>query len=456
MIPIALLTALLLPHDGLTVLRNVTLVDVEAANAADARRAGVTVILSGDEIQRVGELDDVPVPAGATVIDGTGKFLIPGLFDMHVHLGGRGDALMTSMVVHGVTSGRDLGGDLELLDAALERVARGELVGPRLARAGFVIEERGWLDRVLGMYDGNDPSGAEGDFMRRTRIGIRTEDDVLEAVGRVAESGAEVLKFRNTPSPGLFRFMMQEAQLAGLRIAGHEPNSIDLLEAVSLGMRSMEHTPINAILRGTSEERWQEIFAAMVEHGVHVTPTFVTMKGRRMNTDELEAALTAERQNPRWAMLPATLVDAWDAQIAERRSENSSLDWTDLFERGQAIVRGMHDAGVPFLAGTDVGVTFVYPGASMHDELVALVERAGLIPIEALRAATSNAAAWLGWKRLGTIREGHRADLVLLDADPLDDIANVGRIHTVFSRGVRYGPEERARLMGEMIGVSER
>jgi imidazolonepropionase-like amidohydrolase len=452
--PITQLAVLLLLQGEVTVLRSTTLIDVEAVDAKAARHAGTSIVFAGDEILAVGPDEEVSVPDGATVIDGKGKFVIPGLFDMHVHLAGVGDEAMAALVAHGVTSVRDLGGDLELLDEALARVGRGELVGPRAARAGFVLEERGWLERVLALRSGDSPE--EGGYLARTRIPISSRDDVMEAVARVYESEADVLKFRNTPVPSVFRFLMEEAQLAGLRVAGHEPNSIGLLEAVSLGMGSLEHTPINAIISGTTDEGWQEIFAAMVANSVHTTPTLVTLANRRMSADELEQALIAEHEDARWPTLTPALVDSWNAQVQERRSENSSIDWNVLLDRSEAVVRDMHSAGVPFLAGTDLGVALVYPGSGLHEELVALVERVGLSPIEALRSATVNAAGWLGWERLGVVRVGHHADLVLLDADPLEDIANVARIHTVVSRGVSYGPAERAGLLREVPAVRER
>ena len=147
--------------------------------------------------------------------------------------------------------------------------------------------------------------------------------------------------------------------------------------------------------------------------------------------------------------MPAALIESWEGQAAERRGENSSLDWKPILERGQEVVANMHAAGVPFLAGTDLGVAFVYPGSSLLDELVALVEIGGLQPLEALRAASVHAAAWLGWDGVGSIREGYRADMLLLEGDPLADMENVKRIHTVISRGVVHGPDARARWLVE-------
>jgi imidazolonepropionase-like amidohydrolase len=118
-----------------------------------------------------------------------------------------------------------------------------------------------------------------------------------------------------------------------------------------------------------------------------VTPTFVAMENRRMTADELEAALEAERGDPRWGTLTAELVEAWEGQLAERRDEGDTVDWKELDALGTSAVRGMHEEGVRFLAGTDLGVAFVYPGSSLHEELVLMVERAGLTPLEALVAA---------------------------------------------------------------------
>jgi len=427
-------------------LRDVTLIDVEAATAEAAQSPGMTVVVVGDVIQAVGPTAEVRIPAGATVVDGAGKFLIPGLFDMHVHLDGAGDQGLTLLALNGVTSVREMGGDIEALDERMARIARGELIGPDVARAGFVIENKAWLDRVLKMYAGFNPSGA--DFLARTRIGIETEEDARDAVLRVWESEADLLKFRNTPTVEVFRTLVAEARLAGLRVAGHEPNTMDLLQAVSFGIGSLEHMPIAAILVGTTEERWQEIFAAMIANDVHVTPTFQAMVGRQLTADELAAAVEDARQDPRWATLPTALATSGEQDIEERRSEDSNLDFKELQVQGEAVMRAMHVAGVPFLAGTDLGVPFTYPGSALHDELSNLVEQAGLSPLEALRAATSTPARWLGWEqRVGTIATGLEADLVLLEADPLTDIANVGRIHTVFLNGQALGPSLRRETL---------
>ena len=156
-----------------------------------------------------------------------------------------------------------------------------------------------------------------------------------------------------------------------------------------------------------------------------------------------ERPLAAERESPRWKSLTPELARAWEGQVRERRSEGDTLDWKELAARGRAAVRRLRAAGAPFLAGTDLGVAFAYPGTTLHEELAALVALAGLRPHEALCAATSNAARWLGWDDAGTVSEGKRADLVLLDADPLADIANVARIRGVVRAGRWIGPEGR-------------
>jgi len=261
-------------------LRGVIVVD----GTDDAPRPGLSVLVAEGRIARVGPQSEVTAPEGAHVVEG--GYLIPGLFDMHVHLAGTGEATFAQLVANGVTCVRDMGGDLPALDAVRERIARGELVGPRIARAGFIVERKEWREAVMGLGGMSDE---ELEIFARTRLGVETPDDALDAVLRVYESGADLLKFRNTPAPETFEKLLEEARLAGLRVAGHEPNTVDLLHAVTLGIGSIEHLPIHAVLAGTSDERWDEIGAAMREHGVHVTPTFSAMRGREMSADELRA-----------------------------------------------------------------------------------------------------------------------------------------------------------------------
>lgn len=446
MLPAHALALLLAVGSGTTVLRSVTWIDVQGADATAARHPGTSVVWRGDEIIALGPDAEIAVPDGALVLDGSGRFLIPGLIDMHVHLAGTGDGTFSALVAEGVTGARDLGGDLPALDAVLARIEHGELVGPRVARAGFVLEDARWFRLVLADSKSAGDPGAV--LFERTRLAVATAQDALSAVERVVESSADLLKIRNSPPPDAMRALLREAGLAGLRVAAHEPSSIDLVEAAELGLGSLEHLPIHALLDETTPERWRTIAAALREHHVSVTPTFVAMQGRRLDGDELVRAVEALVASPGGLALTPELRTHWQEQVRERRREKSTLDWKDLVARGDAAMRTFYEAGVPILAGTDLGVTLVRPGSGLHAELVALVERAGLSPLEALRAATLDAAAWLGRTDLGRLRAGARADLVLLDADPLLAIGNVARVHTVVSRGVVLGPDRRAALLG--------
>lgn len=446
MLPAHALALLLALGSGTTVLRSTTWIDVQGADAAAARHPGTSVVWRGDEILALGPDAEIAVPEGALVLDGSGKFLIPGLIDMHVHLAGTGDGTFSALVAEGVTGARDLGGDLPALDAVLTRIEHGELVGPRVARAGFVLEDARWFRLVLAdSKSAGDPDAA---LFERTRLPVATVEDALSAVERVVESGADLLKIRNSPPPDAMRALLREAELAGLRVAAHEPGSIDLVEAAELGLGSLEHLPILALLDETTPERWRTIAATLREHHVSITPTFVAMQARRLDGDELARAVEALMSAPDGRALTPELRRHWQEQVSERRRETSTLDWKNLVARGDAVLRTLHEAGVPFLAGTDLGVPLVRPGSGLHAELVALVERAGLSPLEALRAATLDAAAWLGRADLGRLRGGGRADLVLLEADPLLAIENVAHVHTVVSRGVVLGPERRAALLG--------
>lgn len=440
------------PGQGRIVLRNVTWIDVEAADASSARHAGTSVVWEGDRILALGPDQDVAVPEDARAVDGSGRFLVPGWIDMHVLRAGTGDATFSALVARGVTGARDLGGDLAALDRELARIERGELVGPRVARAGLVTEDARWFRAVLEQSRSAGDPGTQ--LFERTRIPVATEDDALEAVARVVESGADLLKIRNAPPAGALRVLLREAGLAGLRVAAHAPHTIDLVESAELGLGSLEHLPLHSLLDETSPERWREIAAALRAHRVSVTPTFVAMRGRRLDAEELGAAVEAVLA--REPGLSSELRTRWREQVDERRHESGELDWSALATRGETLMRDLHAAGVPFLAGTDLGVPLLVPGVGLQEELVALVELAGLTPLEALRAASLDAAAWLGWKDLGALRPGMRVDFVLLESDPLLAIGNVSRVHSVVSRGVLLGPAERARLLEPRPSGDER
>jgi imidazolonepropionase-like amidohydrolase len=327
-------------------------------------------------------------PAEGEAIDGSGKFLIPGLWDAHVHLCWKGEDALEELVRYGVTAVRDLGGHLDELDAWRAEIEAGDRVGPRIWRAGPILNGKS--------------------FNEYQRV-IADADEARATARELAEAGVDFLKTHRATSREAYFALLDEGRELGLDVVGHIPMAVSPEEAVASGQATIEHTetifegtwdaartdPWPNAVRRFREEDADELFARFVEHGVPLTPTLVP-----------------------WALV----VDEGDEE------------WIELFPEFVAVVGQMHRAGMTLLAGTDIAAERPV-GTTLHRELELLVE-AGLTPAEALRAATFTPARVLGVDgELGTIEEDKLADLVLLDGNPLEDISNTRRIAAVIARG---------------------
>ena len=414
---------------------NVTLIDGTGA----APRPGATVIISGARISRIA--DGKADLAGINeVIDGKGKFLIPGLWDMLTHLAYVGDVTCTTLVAYGVTSVRDPGGALDTVDWFRARIQRGSLIGPRIFRAGPLI-------------DGSKPSSLD-------RLVIETADDGREAVRFLKARGVDFIKAHNGATPAAYFAMLAEAKKQGLAVVGHIPNDVDPGEAIDAGHQSLEHVvslfegPVRRKVAAgmTQEQAFAEFTDAeatrlarkMVVKGTWFDPTLVTYWYRahqweaRAANDPRERYVTASARNFQKSFTP--LPDNPDIRRALATS----------FERFLEIARILHREGVRFLVGTDLAVPLIFPGSSVHEELAWLV-KAGLTPMEALVAGTRNGAEAVGrLSDLGTIEKGKFADLVLLNADPLADIANTQKIAAVIANGRLFKREALDALLAQV------
>ena len=428
------------PHAATTpgvrplVIRDVAVVDVETG----AVRPGQTVVCEAGHVTTVGAADRTSVPRGAFVIDGRGAYAIPGFWDMHVHLSWTGETALAALVANGVTGVRDMGGRLGELDAWQVRIADGRLAGPVIVRAGPTLN---------------------GQAFAWHHLEVKTADQAAAAVRTLHAVGVDFVKMHRAISREAYLAMAAEAKRLSLPFAGHVPLELAREEAVDAGQASIEH--IETLIEGplltsvpleqwlATVARWREagapaLFARMAKQGTAMTPTLVAY---RAATD---LRLEPDRADPRDRYLaPAVRERAREyakpvpAAVLEGRVR--------IFDEFARLVAAMRDAGVPILAGTDIAGPRVYPGFSLHDELALLVE-AGLTPLEALQAATRNAARALG--RLddtGTVASGKRADLVLLDASPLDDIEHVRQIRGVVAGGRWF---DRGTLDGLLEGVA--
>ena len=406
-----------------------TLIDATGAPA----RPGMTVLVQGDRIVALGAEATVRVPPRARRVDARGKYLIPGLWDAHVHLTAVGETDLPLFVAHGVTGVRDMGGTWDVIQGWRGRIVSGRVVGPRVWTAGPVVESARWLAGVQSI-----PEGAAL-LQEHPRLGIATPEDARRVVDSLARLGVDYVKVRNAPRADAYRALLDEARRRGLQVVGHLPRGgIGLAGAVEAGQRTIEHIDVlTNELDSVSVSGRAALFARMATRGTWSVPTLVA-EVARVYPPAAVAAVVADTLgllDPRRRSLSPALLAFWRAQQQLDKYE-TPRDWGPVIARDLGYLREMHRAGVPIAAGTDCGVRLVYPGASLHDELALLVEHAGLTPMEALQAATRNVARVLGVAdEMGTIEVGKRTDLVLVDADPLADIRNVQRIHAVVLRG---------------------
>ncbi|MBZ5667463.1 MAG: amidohydrolase family protein [Acidobacteriia bacterium] len=383
---------------------DVTVVDV----ISGAHRTGISVLMQGDRIAAIGP--KISIPRGASRLNGKGKFLIPGLWDMHAHHQGTGAESVDLFVAKGVVGTRDMGADADFIFPLRERINSGEVLGPEIVLAG-------------PMLDDAPPSFP---YRRRTT----NAQEARAAVRDLKQLGVDFIKVHDHTPREVFFAIAEEAPKVGLSFAGHVPIAVTVEEAADAGMRSIEHLANYRVFGDCSTgdtysfSDCQRLFDKLVAKGVWQTPTmtfFQTLpdvfSGAPLGHAEYasDSLLALTRNNVELSHLDAKSLDV--LRLGARLSLQAIHD--------------MHSRGIRFLAGCDGLV----PGFCLHDELEWLT-KARFSPLEALQTATINPARFLGREgSQGTVEVGKRADVVLLDADPLVDIRNTTRIAAVVIRG---------------------
>ena len=396
-----------------------------------------TVVVRGDRITAVGPRASVPT-TGARVVDVSGRWILPGLWDMHVHAlydAAVVDTLFGLLIGNGVTGIRDMGGRLDVLESVRARVRAGEILAPRIVSAGPVL-------------DGPEPVIPEISW----RIATATEGRA--AVDSLAAAGVDFVKVYTLLPRDAFFAVMERARDLDLPVSGHVPGEVTPIEAARAGMRSIEHlrAEIEPYCTRAEPSACDEPFEVFGEEETYQTPTLAVRRNRAFLDDSTEV----RKHYLRYA--PPSLLAEWEA-ARTARLERGEAYFVEARERhaDEVFVTGkLDEAGIPILAGSDAGALFSLYGFALHDELELLVG-AGLEPVEALRAATSEAARFLGLQdSLGTISPGSKADLLILDADPLADIANTRRIHAVVLDGRLLAREDLDELLDRQTGAEKK
>jgi hypothetical protein len=405
---------------------NVTLIDGTGAPPSPT----MTVIVNGGRITTIGRAGSVPVPHDAIVVDGTGKFLIPGLWDMHVHVGSYQDGVkvLPRLVGYGITGVRDMASPPDDILRLRRETDDSTILGPQIVAAGPILQ-------------GPLP------FKLPPLVRTVTEADAAQSVAELKTRGVDFIKVGDTLTRDAYFAVAAETKRLGLPFAGHLPVSVSASEATASGQRSMEHfgsAGFRGVLIACSTDE--------TELSTYVRDALTAARAGGPSPDEkvYRAEFTSRlvdtydtrkammlfglfARNDTWQVPTfAALRTVWNGQ----RSKLSALDaaagdrvWTKML----AMFADMRNAGVKTLAGSDLPVANGVP--PLHDELVALVG-AGTTSVDALQAATRSPAEFLG--RLateGTVEVGKKANLVLLDANPIADISNTRQVAAVILSG---------------------
>jgi imidazolonepropionase-like amidohydrolase len=415
------------------------------ATGADAQ-SDMVVIVTGETITEIGKFGKIEFPNNSQVIDATGKFLIPGLWDMHVHLTKTGENTLPLFIANGVTSVRDMGGDYVEVLKWREEAADGTRLAPRVKTPGALLES---AENVARMKREGTVEPVD-----KFRIGAATPEEARKAVDLMASLGVDFIKFRTTASPETYKAIAEESKAKGLMFVGHQFGSPETM--VDAGQKSIEHYIYPPII---TNPKHAEIYRRMSESGVYVVPTIVVAdKSLLVSYDDAKTIFedTNGKVDFRRKYLSGYLITDWKEQLEEKK-QPSPFELAKLKEVLIKDLQEMRKAGVRLMPGTDVAVLLIYPGYSLHDELQLLVKYVGLTPMEAIISATRYPAEFFGMQnRLGTIEKGKIADLVLLDANPLDDISNTKRIAAVVLNGRYLSKESREKMLADVEAAANR
>ena len=403
--------------------RNLMFIGVNVIDATGAPlQTDMTVVIRDGRIYALGKSGRIKFKGPAKIIDARGKFLIPGLWDMHAHLGSDKfdrQGHLPLFVANGVTGIRIMDGDPAHHEWRKE-IDAGKFIGPRMMIASPII--------------GQSPISASA---------------ALEAVRQAKLAGANFVKVHDALSRDAYLAVLDEARKLNLAVEGHVPAALTAAEVSALGQKSIEH--FTGLDDAKADANKAIALAAILKRNqTWLCPTLI-MRQSYASLDEAGLA-----QDPRLKYVKPSWARRW-LRMSVDSAKTPKEEWVNrrsLVQKEKALVGLLHRQGVEILAGTDNSNPFCAPGFSLHDELVLLVE-AGLTPLRALQSSTSNPARFFQRSRdLGTIEKGKLADLVLLDANPLEDIRNTQKINSVIVNGRLLDRQALDKMLSKIAGAA--
>ena len=438
-----------------TCFTNISVIDPEHGLASDQ-----TVIIKNNKIIKVVDSNSLDLSPKNNMVDGTGQYMMPGLWDAHVHFAFM-EELAPSMfdlfLAYGITSVRDTGGKIDFVKSYKDKSLQNPETSPRVMIAGPL------LDGMPNVYDGSDASRPP------LSVGSSNIEELTKNIKDLIEKDVDLLKAYEMLTPEQFAVLNQLAQENGLKVTGHVPLSMDVITASNLGMKSMEHmrnielscasnstelleqrknllydgrNDQGGILRSRihsaqranaienySEKKADEVLDALYKNQTWQIPTLA------LSTGFTKRPFAKAEFQESFKYLPSSVEENWKNRITQTIKQSPTefhhqyTDW--MFK----MVKKINDKGIGIMAGTDCPIFYLTPGRSLHEELSVLV-KAGLSPLEAIESATIRPAEYFGIeKELGNVREGMLADLLILDANPIDDINNTLKINSVIRNG---------------------
>lgn len=459
---IALLLASCLPKESVfensICIENITTID-----PIEGLKENQTVIIKGEKIFKISPTQKLKLSEKNKIVDGTGKYMIPGLWDAHIHFSYI-EALAPSMfdlfLSYGITSVRDTGGRIEFVKRWKEQALANPTNAPRVMIAGPL------LDGLPNVYDGSN--------LRHPplSVGLATVDGVVKQVQLLDSLGIDFLKAYEMLTPEQFQMIMTLAREKGLKVTGHVPLSMDIISASNAGLNSMEHmrnlelscasnsdellaqrkqlleegknkpggdlrTSIHKAQRETAIENYDEGKADKIIEVLSSNQTW-QIPTMALATVLVNRPFKQSHWQESFTYLPDSIHQRWNADI-----ESIMKTEVPSFNQKYAtwmmnMVDKINKARIDIMAGTDTPIAFLTPGLSLHEELRVLV-LCGLTPLEAIKTATYNPAKYFNLENeLGSIKENMWADLVILDANPLEDINNTRQINAVVKQGKYY------------------